>query len=198
MKYDDMVKMILESDELPAGLKTFSLNSPAPERKSNFEYVPRTHTSYSSEDISKFWTEIEDTVGRATINTDEDLKKYTNLTDKVLIINAYSPYPAAIPAPIAQELFLKNQDAIEKNINQYSSVLRKYADMAGVDWPVTSNHPAPIYITPIKGNITLPQAGDSASDEQIEALKTWADWLKQKRQESWIIADTGFDNLIIK
>jgi hypothetical protein len=199
MKYDEMIKKLLEADDAPSGFRTFSLGNTEPEKKATFDYSAQTQvTPVDPTAVEELWQEFDDVIGRAIVNTDEDLKKYLGLTKKVLVVNSRSPFAAAIPAPIAILMFEKKQNEIERNILQYSSVLREYAGMAGVGWPVTNQHSSPFYITPFKDKTILPITGENVTNEQIAKLEKWVDWVNQKREESWIIAGTTLENLIIK
>lgn len=200
MKYDDLVKQLLSEDVGEHGIDRMFTKAMGgeTEHKPSFDYSAKQQKQYNPEDVDALWEQLEEVLGNAFVSSKEDIDKYLNLTNKVLIVNAYSPFAAAIPAPIAKDMVDQGQAAIEASILKYSAILREYASMAGVNWPGRAQHDTPFYITPFKDNINLPDPEQTPSNEQIAKLEKWVNWLSEKRSQSWIIANTDINNLIIE
>lgn len=203
MKYDNLIKQLLTEDNSinPAGFRNFTFSQNTTERpKTRMDYSATQVKSHDPSEIDTLWNEFENMIGKAHVSTNEDLDEYLSLTDKVLVVNKRSPHAIVIPGPIAKDVLERGQDAVTTDIRQIAGILRNYMEMIGghMEFSRFEDGSIAFFLEPIKSEENLPTSIETATNENIEFLTKWVNWIKQKRNESWIIASTDNDALIIE
>ena len=122
------------------------------------------------------------------------------MTDKVLVVNKRGPHAIVIPGLIAKDVLERGQDVVANDIHRIVGVLRDYMEMLDghMEFSKFEDGSVAFFLEPIKSEENLPISAKTATNENIEFLEKWVNWINQKRNESWIIADTDNDALIIE
>lgn len=196
MQYDNLIKKILEGtfyDENkydPFRGRTADLEVGQEEKKSSFEYVPREMIEYDASEIEGFWEEYRNIIGRAVFNSPEELQKFTELTEKVLVVPLKPKYAIAFPPEIALQIMQSGEQYAKDRIHDNYKFYSKLGSLAGMD-RASYGPNGVIGLTPFTEvkNLSLPSESGNTTEANY-LFDNWLSWLHDKREEGWIIAGT--------
>lgn len=203
MQYDDIIKKLLEGSFYddnkydPFKGRTADTETGGNVSKSTFEYTPSEKPEYDASEIEVFWEEYRDIIGKAIFSTPEELQKFMDLTEKVLVVPTQPQFAVAFPPEIALQMMTGEPGDVVVNLHNNYKIYLRTNELAKTERAPYGDSGV-IGVSPFARkikNLKLPSLNGDFTNDEAYLFDNWLDWLNEKRNEGWIIAGTDSRNI---